>query len=112
MLDERMFQPLPETDNINWCGGVDNICLSINHSGNVYPCLRYMESSLNGKQPPIIVGDIYNGYLKTEEHINNNKKISNITRRSQSTDECFYCPVAAGCSWCSAYNYETIKQNN
>lgn len=112
MLDERMFQPLPETDNINWCGGVDNICLSINHSGNVYPCLRYMESSLNGKQPPIIVGDIYNGYLKTEEHINNNKKISNITRRSQSTDECFYCPVAAGCSWCSAYNYEMFGTPN
>ena len=29
-----------------------------------------------------------------------------ITRRSQSSDECFNCPIAAGCGWCSAYNYE------
>ena len=29
-----------------------------------------------------------------------------ITRRSQSTDECFNCPIAGGCAWCSAYNYQ------
>lgn len=29
-----------------------------------------------------------------------------VTRRSQSTDECFACPIASGCSWCSAYNYQ------
>ncbi len=29
-----------------------------------------------------------------------------ITRRSQSTDECYNCPVARGCAWCSAYNYD------
>ena len=38
--------------------------------------------------------------------------LSNITRRSQSTDECFYCPVGSGCSWCSAYNYEEFGTPN
>jgi hypothetical protein len=32
--------------------------------------------------------------------------MDNITRRSQSTDECFNCPIADGCAWCSAYNYQ------
>jgi hypothetical protein len=29
-----------------------------------------------------------------------------VNRRTQSTDECFNCPIAKGCSWCSAYNYQ------
>jgi uncharacterized protein len=82
MFDEAFYYPLPETDNTNWCGGVDNICLSINHTGNLYPCIRYMDSSLNGRQEPIIVGDIYTGYGNSEIHKKNIQKITGITRRS------------------------------
>lgn len=35
-----------------------------------------------------------------------------VTRRSQSTDECFNCPIAAGCGWCSAFNYENFGTVN
>ena len=35
-----------------------------------------------------------------------------IDRRTQSTDECFYCPIAKGCSWCSAFNYQTFGTAN
>jgi hypothetical protein len=38
--------------------------------------------------------------------------MSCITRRSQSTDECFNCPIASGCGWCSAYNYELYGTPN
>ena len=31
-----------------------------------------------------------------------------VDRRTQSTDECFYCPIAEGCSYCSAYNYQVF----
>ena len=31
-----------------------------------------------------------------------------IDRRTQSTDECFDCPIAEGCAWCSAYNYQVF----
>ena len=86
--------------------------LSVNYTGNLYPCVRYMESSLNYRQKPIIVGNVNEGYLSTEEHKINHQQVSNITRRSQSTDKCFYCPIAAGCSWCSAYNYEEFGTAN
>lgn len=58
------------------------------------------------------VGNIYTGYLSTDEEKKNLALISNITRRSQSTDECFYCPIANGCSWCSGYNYEEFGTPN
>lgn len=29
-----------------------------------------------------------------------------VTRESQSTQACMDCPIAAGCAWCSAYNYQ------
>lgn len=112
MFNENNFKPMDESDNENWCGGVGDMNLSINHTGNLFPCLRYMESSLNHRQEPIIVGDVNTGYLATEKHEKNYQKISNITRRSQSTDECFYCPIAKGCSWCSAYNYEEFGDVN
>jgi uncharacterized protein len=38
--------------------------------------------------------------------------LCNITRRSQSTDECYYCPIGAGCAWCSGYNYEEFGTPN
>ena len=28
--------------------------------------------------------------------------------RDRSTDECFYCPIGEGCSWCTAYNYQVF----
>lgn len=112
MFEESFYCPMDENDNRNWCGGVENVSVAINHKGNFYPCIRYMESSLNNKQEPIITGDIKVGYAATEQHKNNIKKITNVTRRSQSTDECFYCPIATGCSWCSAYNYEEFGTPN
>ena len=35
-----------------------------------------------------------------------------ITRESQSTKECFECPVAMGCGGCSGYNYECFGTPN
>ena len=112
IFDENDYQPMDESNNGNWCGGTDMQCISFDYQGKMYPCIRYMESSLNGKQKAINVGDINTGYLSTIEEQENFNLISNITRRSQSTDECFYCPIATGCSWCSAYNYEEFGTPN
>jgi radical SAM protein with 4Fe4S-binding SPASM domain len=32
-------------DNINWCGG-DGQMLAVDPNGELFPCIRYMESSL------------------------------------------------------------------
>ena len=112
IFEENFFIPMDEEDNENWCGGVNNKMLALDPEGNYFTCIRYMESSLNGKQKPLKIGSNNEGYLTTEEYQNTNQMLTNITRRSQSTDECFYCPVAKGCAWCSALNYEEFGTVN
>lgn len=106
MFDRKSYQPLPETETANWCGGVADMNLSVNYTGKLYSCIRYMESSLNGHQPELPLGSVSEGYLTTENYRKNYQLMQNITRQNQSTEECLNCPVAAGCGWCSAYNYE------
>lgn len=108
IFNETAFVPMNEEDNENWCGGVvgKNGGFSIDWKGDIYPCIRYMESSLNGRQKPLVIGNIDNGQGITENQKENYTLLSNITRRSQSTDKCFYCPIADGCAYCSGYCYE------
>lgn len=65
-----------------------------------------MESSLNGEQEPYSIGDVDNGIGCTECYKCRINCMAKIDRRTQSTDECFYCPIAAGCSNCSGYDYQ------
>ena len=34
------------------------------------------------------------------------QKLKAVNRISQSTQECLDCPIAEGCAWCQAYNYQ------
>ena len=106
LFEEHLGQPKKEDDLDTWCGGVGNAMLAIDPEGYLYPCLRYMKSSLGEDQPPLSIGDIWTGIGKTKEHADWIKCLECVTRRTESTDECFYCPIAEGCSECSAYNYQ------
>lgn len=80
--------------------------LSCDPDGYLYPCIRYMESSLGADQEPVRIGHVDTGLVATEGEKETVRCLNCITRRTQSTDECYYCPIAEGCSWCSAYNYQ------
>ena len=102
---EDFFHPKEPTDLDLWCGG-DGMMLSCDPDGYLYPCIRYMESSVGDDVPPIRIGDVWSGIGKTEEYNACIHCMDCITRRTMSTDECFDCPIAEGCSWCAAYNYQ------
>ena len=106
LFEEDYFEPMEETDNQNWCGG-NGVMLAADPDGVLYPCLRYMPSSIGDKQEILTCGHVDTG-IDTGLL----KEMQKITRRSQSTDECFYCPIAKGCSWCTAYNYEVFGTIN
>ena len=111
LFHKDFFKPLPPEENQNWCGG-NGLMLAFDPDGDAYPCLRYMESSLNGERKPLRIGNSRSGIYQTREEKEIRKELSEITRRSQSTDECFNCPVAAGCSWCTAWNYQKFGTAN
>lgn len=106
MLDpERAGKPLPAEDNSSFCGG-NGLMIGVDYKGDIYPCLRFMDNAICGKQEPYIVGDIHNGIMATPKQCERVDCLKCITRRSQTTDECFNCPIALGCGACTAYNYE------
>ena len=105
MFEENFFRPKAPEDNQNWCGG-NAAMLSCDWKGDLYPCIRYMESSLGKDQKPIIIGNVNDGLVTKPEEEQCMKCMRAITRKSQSTEECFNCPIAEGCSWCTAYNYQ------
>lgn len=111
LFDELFFQPMSEEENENWCGGT-GLMLAFDPRGVAYPCLRYMDTSLNGRVKPLIIGDCFDGLYQTKEQQETREMLDAITRRSQSTDECFYCPVARGCAWCSAECYQRFGTPN
>ena len=106
-LEENFFKPKKVGDDDNWCGGTGAM-LSCDPDGFLYPCIRYMESSVGDDQPPLRIGSVDSGIESTEEEKQIVKCLDCITRRTQSTDKCYYCPIADGCAWCSAYNYQVF----
>lgn len=110
LFDEYIGHKLDERDNNNWCGGDMNM-LAFDPDGIAYPCIRYMESSLGDKAPALPIGTV-NGLFITDKEKQIAECLSCMTRRSQSTDECFYCPIGSGCAWCSGWNYEYFGELN
>jgi uncharacterized protein len=111
LFDETIGHNMDKNENQNWCGGTGQM-LSFTSNGKIQPCLRYTEFNLNQKQAEIDIGSLDTGICNTLDEKSIVKFLDSITRKSQSTEECFNCPIASGCSWCSAYNYEIYGTPN
>lgn len=105
LFDKTFFIPQEETDLTNWCGGV-GMMIACDPDGWLYPCLRYMESSVGTDVTPFRIGHVDKGIGYTEEYKQRIHCMHCVDRKTQSTDECFYCPISKGCAWCSGYNYQ------
>lgn len=111
IFDPELYCPMSPEDNQNWCGG-DGSMIALDVNGDIFNCIRYMESSLGSDRPPLIIGNVEDGISCTNTHTCNVNCMRCVNRRSQSTDECFNCPIAKGCGWCSAYNYQVTGTVN
>ena len=99
------FQPLSIYNEQNWCGGNGRM-IALDYKGDIFPCIRYMESSLGTNIQPIIIGNIKEGFMSTLEQQKCINCLKQVNRLNQSTQECINCQIANGCSWCQAYNYQ------
>ena len=110
-LSPMYCHPMTPDDDHNWCGGTGAM-LAIDWQGNLYPCIRYMPNALGDSREPYIIGTVKDGIRSTKEQCDRLDCLDCITRKSQSTDECFNCPIASGCGWCSGYCYELYGTPN
>lgn len=110
ILDWEAGNPLPETETQNWCGG-DGRMLSFDVDGTVLPCMRYSSISIDS-QPTYRIGDVESGIARRKDDAERLAALRSITRQSQSDPACLSCPIASGCAWCTAYNYERTGTPN
>ena len=93
----------------NFCGGLGSM-LSMDYKGDFYPCLRYMPSSIGDER--VKIGNAITGMEGRKEGSKILKQFDDITRRTQSNDICYDCPIGSGCAWCSALCFETYATAN
>ena len=105
IFEKDFFEPLSKESFENWCGGNARM-LALDWKGDIYPCLRYMESSLGTNIEPIIIGNVNEGFLPNKKCEQCVYELKRVNRLTQSTEECINCPIAKGCAWCQAYNYQ------
>ena len=100
----RFFDPnighyLPENvKRNNYCGS--GIMLAISTTGKFYPCVRFLNSSMENNKEGLCIGDIENGI--DSDKLRSFLALDTI---SQSNEKCLSCEVASGCAWCSGFNY-------
>lgn len=92
---------MPYTDeekNNTSCGA--GKMLSVSPEGNIYPCMRFYDYSLNKKRG-YVIGNV-------EEGIDYEKvRVFQLAMyKYQCDDECLNCPVAKGCEFCQGFSYD------
>ena len=105
ILDENSCRPQLEHENNNYCGST-GCMLTCDPDGIIAPCVRFLKSSLGEEIGDFALGTVDDGIGIRKDHKANIDLLDSITRRSQSTDECWTCPVGLGCGWCTALNYQ------
>ncbi len=98
-------------ENRNYCGSTGSM-LALDCRGDIYPCIRFMKSSLGTDIKPFKIGDIFNGINITKPDRERVNLLDSITYTSQSDNECINCPISQGCGWCTAYNYQATGTPN
>jgi radical SAM peptide maturase (CXXX-repeat target family) len=105
---DTIGKPVDCRENGNWCGA--GKMLAIDYDGRFYPCTRFVPFSMmnvSNKRCEItnrMVGDVDAGY-----DFDKLRPFYSLTRHSQSSAECFECPVGSGCAWCQGFNLENSQ---
>ena len=84
--------------------------LSIRPNGDLYPCIRYMPSSIGNES--MKMGNVFETFIGREEGSEILHCMDENTRRSQSNDICYDCPIGSSCANCSALGYEVYEDLN
>lgn len=92
------FPQSEEEKSRNYCGS--GKMLAIDTKGNLFPCVRFYDMSLNNRKPKDF-GNVYEGL--NQDML---RPFAGLDVKRQSPLECLNCEVASGCSWCTGYNYD------
>lgn len=93
LFDETIGFPLSPDETTNSCGGNGKMLFWM-PDGSLFNCIRYApHATKDGIGLPM-------GHIERGLDDKVVRRLERINRRTSSDDECFYCPVASGCSYC------------
>lgn len=99
LFDPRLFEPEDPNELQTYCGGNGKM-LACDPDGILYPCLRFMPSSVGkNRESYVTCGTVDSGVDGAAID-----ELLKVNRRNYSDDECFYCPIGKGCGNCQALN--------
>ena len=96
--------PIPKHNDSTTCGGTGAM-LAVRPNGDLYPCLRYMPSSVGDNVKDLKMGNVHDGMIGREEKSEVLSMLDKITRRSYTNDICFNCKIANACMTCAALGH-------
>lgn len=83
------------------CGGSGSMT-AIRPNGQIYPCIRYMPTSVGDDVPDLCMGSVDDGWVERSDGSEVIKILDSVTRRGSSNDICFNCPLSNNCPNCTA----------
>ena len=86
------------------CGGSGSMT-AIRPNGQIYPCIRYMPTSVGDDVPDLCMGTVDEGWNDRASGSEVIKILDRVTRRGSSNDICFTCPLSNNCPNCSALGH-------
>lgn len=104
IFNEKQEDVSLKSNDGNFCGGLGSM-LSLRPNGQFYPCIRYMPTSVGDNVKDLCIGNVETGIVGREQKSEVLTMMDNITRRSQSNDICYDCPISNDCAWCSALGH-------
>lgn len=105
LFEEQFFKDISLDEDQNYCGGRGKM-LACDPDGILYPCLRYMPSSVGrNREYYITCGNVEDGLDWTMVD-----KLQACTRKVVTSEKCLKCPIAAGCGECAAYSWQVTNR--
>lgn len=104
IFNEKQEDVSLKSNDGNFCGGLGSM-LSLRPNGQFYPCIRYMPTSVGDNVKDLCIGNVETGIVGREQNSEVLCMMDDITRRSQSNDICYDCPISNDCAWCSALGH-------
>ncbi len=102
-FDPSIGFPLREEQKDQSSCGCGQI-VAIDCDGNLYPCIRFLEFSLNN-QPALSIGNVFDGINQDKL-----KPFLFFTKRTSDPEKCKNCKVASGCMSCAGLNYDVSSE--
>ena len=111
IFNERQEDIQDKSFDGNSCGGVGSM-LALRPNGQFYPCIRYMPTSVGDNVNDLCIGNVDDGIIGRENGSEVLNMMDRITRRSQSNDICYECPIGNDCGNCSALGHTVFGTPN